>query len=161
MAPRNPGIPSTLLGPAIEEAVYNVGDDSGAGVLSYIRDVLGFGISTQKFYQAWGTFKSALTSSAELAGLSGDSFPSSTEMTPWGTGTRDVYAYKVNLVERDILTGDMTIHPWTVLTGDLITKNQAIAQALSEADALDTYGEVTRIGGTVSSIWNQTGPRSA
>lgn len=118
-------------------------------------------MGNQAFRALYSEMRDAIGNREALAGMDYSRIPDAAAISEWSAGTEGTFTYGVQLGLREVGGADVRIsHHW-VVTDTLISPDEAMQQAISEAEALssehDSFGKVVVLGGVVSSINRMTG----
>lgn len=129
--PDNPVNPGNIRG-LIERGIRE-----GVGADKFYRTAReqGLGISRSSVRQQYNEVRQAMINRGEVAGLPRHRIPDATYFTPWQAGTAGRYAYQLNLTIVDTETGETVARPWTVISDTPISIQNAIGQAIDQANA--------------------------
>jgi hypothetical protein len=118
-------------------------------------------IRNQRWYSAFGEVKASLAQKEEIATLRYDLLPRADQFVEWAAGKAGTYGYQIEVVQRDAGADNMFTSRYTLLSPDLLTPDEAVAQAME--DYSQSTGEggtnegITVLGGTVVNLYQMTG----
>lgn len=109
--------------------------------LREIREA-GGGITTQRWYQAFGEAQAALGNLRDVSDLDLFALPGRDQFVQWTAGREPGFVYQFNIEVLDPDTGLSMLIPHTVISPEIITPAQAIGQVISDLAGIDsnTYG---------------------
>lgn len=116
----------------------------GVNATDALRDLraAGGGITTQRWYQAYGEAQAALGNLRDVSGLNIFDVPGRDQFVQWSAGKQPGFAYQFNIQVTDPDTGLPITIPHTVISPDIISIAQAIGQVIDDLSGIDseTYG---------------------
>lgn len=143
-----PGNPSGFI------AYHQSIGTSGRGALAEWRE-LGGTSGDAKWRELWGQVADTVARTESTASLQPDVLPSPTEYGEWAMGQGGQYATQVSVTYIDTETGLRSSSPYTFITNDPHTPEEAEAAAMDEYgsdEAADRYGQ-TITGAFTVHIW--------
>jgi hypothetical protein len=150
--PTKPGNPAGFM------AYHQSIGTSARGALAEWRE-LGGTSADAKWRELWGQVEDTMLRTADTAGLQPDELPSPADYGVWSMGRGGQYATQVNVTYVDAETGLRFVSPYTYVTDDPHTPEEAEQAAMDEYggdDNAEKYGQ-TITGAFTVHVW-QTEP---
>jgi hypothetical protein len=146
--PNIPGNPAGFIVGAINEG------QSATAALNAFREA-GGEMRTQTWYQMFGQVTDAIARSPLAGSLDPYSLPDPGAYATWAMGPGGEYATQVDLFFRDLDTGLVGSIPYTYVTSDPHTPEEAIAEAMGDFGESDTQAQYDQVmlGGTVRNVY--------
>lgn len=115
----------------------------------------GGGMRRQSWFRLYGEVADSIARSPEAAALDPAAYPDAENYGEWAAGQGGQYATQVNIMIRDRASGVVGSAPYTHITDDPHTPDEAIAAGVdlySNDDAAQRYDQQI-LGGVVTGIW--------
>lgn len=108
----------------------------------------GLAMRTQDFYRAWGEVETNVGMTDRIVGLDPTLTPTAESLSTWSVGREGQYMFQVDVMVKDLESGEMELRPYSIMSDQLMTPLEAMAQAEEEmSDNAGDYGE--RVFGSV------------
>lgn len=130
---------------------------SATGALAEWRD-LGLTFTDRQWYAMYGQVTDTLLRTEQAAALEPGVLPSANDYGEWAMGQGDQYATQVNVTYRDEETGLLSLQPFTFVTDEPHTPEEAEAAAMDiygSDDNAERYGQQI-LGAFVTHVWITT-----
>lgn len=150
-----PGNPAGFISDKIRE---------GVGATQSLEDFREAGgqMRRQSWFRLFGEVADTITRSAEASALDPGSLPDAGDYGVWEMGKGGQYATQVNIMFRDRYSGVIGTAPYTHITDDPHTPDEAIASGIdlyTDDEAAQRYDQQV-LGGIATNVW-QTIPFSS
>lgn len=146
--PERPGLAGNFIAGLIRE-----GHSASSG-LRALREA-GGSVRTQTWYRAWNETLASVERAGTIGRAPLDSRPLGDELSAGGWRTRERYTYMVDVMVRPVGSSDVFSMPMAVTSNDLLTYDQALAQAIDYATSdLEQYGEQV-VGGVTTAVYDR------
>lgn len=117
-------------------------------------------VSRKDIRDAYNNTRQAMLSRGDVQALPYHRTPEASFFTPWQAGKAGSYAYQVNVRIMDTDTGKMIDRPWMVKSDAPISINNAISQAVEQAEAgieSGSYAGEEIVSATISGLYSMKG----
>src|SRR5271169_1192010 len=114
---------------------------------------LGIGIRESTWYDLWSEVEGGLVGGARIEGLDPNLIPNLEDFSAWSAGREGTYAYQIDVMVRDIASGDISTRAVTVMSDSRISLAEAMGMAEDQlSDDLSDYG-LAVLGSAMGNIY--------